>query len=121
MPGIVFGALYSVATAKRYFTDEDGAAASEYRYEALREPLIDRLAMGTGPYSLLLGMNVIGHCTCFGGCAVGFAVHALVWKLPRTIGEPTVEDPKTGERRPRPGHKQGGDAEEAEPAQAVGL
>lgn len=121
VPGIVFGALYSVATAKRYFTDEDGAAASEYRYEALRESLIDRLAMGTGPYSLLLGMNVIGHCTCFGGCAVGFAVHALVWKLPRTVGEPTVEDPKTGERRPRPGHKQGGDAEEAEPAQAVGL
>lgn len=102
-PGLVFGALYSVATTKVF---PSGAA----RYPEFTSSLGD-LAMGEGSYALLLGLNVIGHAVCFAGTAIGFGIHYFLWRLPAPEGEPTTEHPTTGRRIPVPGYEGKGDLE----------
>ena len=65
----------------------------------------------SGRYAKLFGVNVWGHLSCAGACAVGFA--ADQWVLPRlgvvglarprTRRQPDVEHPLTGESMPRGG------------------
>ena len=82
-----------------------------YMAATWREPntaLADALtstAMGEGMYSKFLGWNVVGHCVCLAGSLLGFAAHQLL-KIGKPIdAEPTVEDPATGVRTPRPGYE----------------
>lgn len=46
-----------------------------------------------------------GHCICFAGSALGFAINQFVWRLPSCDAEPTFEDPATGETVVRPGYE----------------
>jgi Na+/proline symporter len=95
VPGVVFGFLYQVSGYK----DSDGNP----RHPALKAALTDGLSVGSGPYSMFFGLNLLGHGVCLVGCLVGFAIHQFLWKLPRCEAEETVEDAATGERLPRPG------------------
>ena len=54
---------------------------------------------------MFLGINILGHAVCFGGCLLGFAIHQFAWKLPRCDAEPTYEDAVTGARKPRRGYE----------------
>ncbi len=96
IPGAIIGSLYSVATTKI-----GGTGALRYPDVAAS---LDRLAMGDGPYATFLGVNVVGIAACIVGCAMGFAIHYFVWKLPPPDAEETREDPRTGKRIPRKGY-----------------
>ena len=62
LSGLVFGVLYTVATTKN---SEGGL-----QYPNVATDLA-AFRMGEGPYSLLLGINVIGHAVCLFGCILG--------------------------------------------------
>ena len=74
------------------------------------------MALGDGSYAKLFGVNVWGHLSCAGACAVGFAIDQ--WVLPRlgvaalthprTRRQPDVEHYLTGESVPRGGAGAGG-------------
>ena len=93
-PGLVFGLLYNAAT---------WPVPSETNVQ-LRAAL-DRFQVGDGAYSMFLGINLLGHGVCLGGCLLGFAIHQLAWKLPRCDAEPDYEDAASGARQPRPGYE----------------
>lgn len=97
LPGLVFGGLYSVATTKAY----PSGALRYAEFAASLEPL----HMGVGSYSLLLGLNVIGHAVCLAGCVAGLAIHFFIWRLPAPVGESTTEHPTTGRRIPVRGYE----------------
>lgn len=87
------------------------------------------MALGDGSYAKLFGVNVWGHLSCAGACAVGFAIDQ--WVLPRlgvaalthprTRRQPDVEHYLTGESVPRGGVGAGGGrtTKEAELVQAT--
>ena len=91
VPGVVFGFLYQSSGLKQ----SDGSPANP----GLKASL-NTLAVGEGPYAMFFGLNLLGHGVCLVGCLVGFAIHQLLWKLPRTDGETSREDPRTGARIP---------------------
>jgi hypothetical protein len=99
LPGLVFGGIYSVATAKAF-------PSGSLRYPEFAASL-QPLHMGVGSYSLLLGLNVIGHAVCLAGCGIGFATHLFVWRLPAPVGQNTTEHPITGKRIPARGYESG--------------
>ena len=64
----------------------------------------------SGRYAKLFGVNVWGHVSCVGACAVGFAADHGLPRLgvaglscPRTRRQPDVEHPLIGESVPRGG------------------
>ena len=74
-------------------------------------PILADMALGDGSYAKLFGVNVWGHLSCAGACAVGFAIDQWVLPLlgvaalthPRTRRQPDVEHHLTGESVPRGG------------------
>ena len=74
--------------------------------------------MGYGSFMYYLGWTVTGQCSCIGGCLVGFVFHQLVPLTEACDAEPTLEDPHTGARIPRPGYEALA-AKEKEPAAKV--
>jgi hypothetical protein len=89
IPGFTCGLLYFL----QGFKNEDLTPT----YPGLKDALYS-LSVGDGPYRMFFGLNILGHGVCLVGCLLGFAINQWIWKLPTCEGEPTREDPITGER-----------------------
>ncbi|CEM20014.1 unnamed protein product [Vitrella brassicaformis CCMP3155] len=50
--------------------------------------LPESFEMGVGPYSALLGTNVIGHACCAAAFVLGLLIHQTVWRLEETVKPP---------------------------------
>ena len=62
---------------------------------------------------MFFGLNLVGHAVCLAGCLLGFGIHQLLWKLPRTDGEATCEEPSTGARIAIKGYENAAENEKA--------
>ena len=101
-PGLVFGLLYNAATWPNPSTTNLELKAA-----------LTKWSVGDGAYKMFFGLNLVGHAVCLAGCLLGFGIHQLLWKLPRTDGEATCEEPSTGARIAIKGYENAAENEKA--------